>query len=282
MGVKTTPTTASASGIWTLRSHRDYVATLNWSGTGNSPVPPSPPSGDPLYSQVVALLHFNDAEYSTTFVDSSRSSPLYGNYFTANAGSAVARSNNSKYGGRSCLVSGTNSGLYCVPTINTPQGLFWIEAAEDFTIEFWLNVPALPLYAVTLVANTSPESCGVAVGSFFGFSIKLDYNQVYFDHTCNNSAKVSGNISANAWNHIAVSRSLTALRMFVNGQKTSEVFDSSQYYGDNRYLALGGVMTGGAFGLGGWIDDFRFTKGAGAARYTANFTPPASQFPDSL
>lgn len=82
------------------------------------------------------------------------------------------------------------------------------------------------------------------------------------------------------WHHIAVSRSGTTLRMFVDGVMPTggSVTNSANYGSSGLYLSIGYQRQGSArYPFRGGIDDVRLTK---AARYTANFTPPAGPFPN--
>jgi hypothetical protein len=71
---------------------------------------------------------------------------------------------------------------------------------------------------------------------------------------------------------LAVTRSGTSVRMFINGVLESSTTNSTDLVAASLHLGL--VAT--PYTMHGYIDDFRITKGV--ARYTANFTPPSSTF----
>ena len=86
------------------------------------------------------------------------------------------------------------------------------------------------------------------------------------------------------WYHIAVSREGTTSRMFIDGQQVGvDQVDNRTYYdgtaqffvnnqqGNGQDVAISGA------GIDCWMDGVRFT--VGAARYTANFTPPTEPLP---
>jgi hypothetical protein len=79
-----------------------------------------------------------------------------------------------------------------------------------------------------------------------------------------------------AWNHIAVTRSGTSVRLFCNGVQIGSTFtDSSTYIsGTNRPAIGAGGFTLGSTRLTGYVSNLRVVKGT--AVYTANFTPPTS------
>lgn len=87
----------------------------------------------------------------------------------------------------------------------------------------------------------------------------------------------------NRWYHIAVARSGTNSRMFIDGQQVGLTQNDSRIYDDNAaQIFVNGHQNGTSTALpdesfDGWMDGFRFT--VGAARYTANFTPPSTVLP---
>lgn len=82
------------------------------------------------------------------------------------------------------------------------------------------------------------------------------------------------------WIHLAVTRSGTTTRMFLDGVKVAEVTDSSDYSGSAIDLFISTwPRTPGSLSLNGNIGQLRITKGV--ARYTATFTPPTVSHPTS-
>jgi hypothetical protein len=74
----------------------------------------------------------------------------------------------------------------------------------------------------------------------------------------------------NTWYHIAVSRSGTSTKMFVNGTQVGSTWtDTTNYIAAPLYL---GARYDGAIPFHGYIDDVRISKGI--ARYTTTFTAP--------
>jgi hypothetical protein len=77
-------------------------------------------------------------------------------------------------------------------------------------------------------------------------------------------------VPLNTWTHIAVAKSGTSTKMFVNGTQ------SGSTYTDNNNYIQSGLVIGANFIFGslfnGYIDDLRIEKGV--AKYTANFTAP--------
>jgi hypothetical protein len=85
-------------------------------------------------------------------------------------------------------------------------------------------------------------------------------------------------VANNTWTHIAVSKSGTSTRMFINGTQTG-----STYTDNNNYIQgplTIGARYDGVQGALGYFDDIRISKGV--ARYTTNFTVPAGILPNDV
>jgi len=87
-----------------------------------------------------------------------------------------------------------------------------------------------------------------------------------------NVITASSAVANNTWTHIAVSKSGTSTKMFINGTQTG-----STYTDNNNYIQgplTIGARFDGASGFLGYLDDVRISKGV--ARYTTTFTAPTS------
>ena len=82
--------------------------------------------------------------------------------------------------------------------------------------------------------------------------------------------------ATNTWYHIAVTRSGSDVKLFVNGVQEGSTRTYSTNTSGSAVSYIGGFPA--AHSIEGYIDDLRITKGV--ARYTANFTPPDKAFPD--
>jgi hypothetical protein len=72
-----------------------------------------------------------------------------------------------------------------------------------------------------------------------------------------------------AWNHVALCRSGTSTRLFLNGTQVGSTQTDSTNYASTEFQ-LGGSN------FNGLVDEVRITKGV--ARYTGNFTAPTAAF----
>jgi hypothetical protein len=79
---------------------------------------------------------------------------------------------------------------------------------------------------------------------------------------------------ANAWYHVAVTRSGTTLKLWVNGTEDASA-GSASGPPDSSYPVRVGLTQ--ASGFAGYIDEFRITR---QARYSAAFSVPVKPFPD--
>jgi hypothetical protein len=181
-----------------------------------------------------------------------------------------------KYNNASIYFDGSGDYLYSPPNLNYAMG------SGDFTIEFWYypvsqnaawNPNIMGNYNTTWAANKwafhAPHSSAAGKYSFWVNNIAT---QPLMAST--------SNVTNGAWVHLAITRSGSTWRMFVNGTIQATATSSAALDGGTA-ASMDGLYIGANFysGEGGryinaYIDDLRFTKGY--ARYTANFTPPSA------
>lgn len=198
------------------------------------------------------LLRFDGANNSTTMTD------FYGKTWTAN-GNAKISTTQSKYGGSSLYLDG--SGDY----LTTTSGLsdFNFANGQDFTLECWVYP-----------ANTnSGAMMSNYVGPSSGWSFQRRNSGYVFAFGDGNDITASDS-TINTWVHVAVCRSGTTLRMFINGTVASTVTGNTTNYSSTKAdFLIGGLNASIGFYFNGYIDDLRISR---TARYVANFTPPAA------
>jgi len=178
------------------------------------------------------------------------------------AGSAQVSTTQAKYGTTSVAFNGSTDWL---STPNKPSHNF---GTGDFTIEAWVYSTGSNAQA-TIVSNYN--------GPSDGFGLLQGSTGPLFGWGDTNLLAGSSAITQNAWYHIAVTRSGTALRMFLNGTQIASATNSTNFTTTGAlYVGRLREATAG-FYWQGYIDDLRITDGY--ARYTANFTPPAAALP---
>lgn len=91
-----------------------------------------------------------------------------------------------------------------------------------------------------------------------------------------NSGALTG-LSANAWNHVALTRSGNTWNFWINGTKIGGDISNTGTVTDHaKILVIGGNTQSGYSGyLSGWIKELRISD---SARYSANFTPSTTAF----
>lgn len=236
--------------------------------------PPTAPFGDPVGATVL-LLHFDGANNSTTFTDSSG----YNRPATV-LGDAKLTTTSPMFGAASGLFNALASYL------TFPDSPDFNPGAGDFTIECFIRLDDTP-------------------GSGFNYGIACkgsDTNRAYLlyvppstrnlNFTINDStgalgftATLTDPLVVGQWHHVAAVREGRKMTIFIDGAIASQ---------DATALAAGAVVRNNttAFAVGnlypgqyancffkGRIDEFRYTKGA---VYTAAFAAPTAPFSDPV
>lgn len=198
------------------------------------------------------LLHANGTNGSTVFTDSSSYHRTGTAYDNAQLSTAQA-----KFGASSILLDG--NGDY----IEFPASADWA-LPGDFTLECWYRPNGS-------ISKNDFLLCNVASSGFF---VIAGASNLYLYYGDRSTLLLSGAVtwSANTWHHIAVSRTGTTGKLFVNGAQVASATLTTSF-GGGAAFRVGNVST---YSPNGNIDEVRVTKGVG--RYTAAFTPPIDEF----
>jgi hypothetical protein len=176
-----------------------------------------------------------------------------------------------KYGTGSMKFDGTGDYLNTSPA---NQAAFAF-GSGDFTIEMWVYA------ATTGTTKGLYDSRPSGTNGAYAF-IYLDSSNVISYLINSGGGTITGTaLSVSTWYHVAVARSGTSTKLFLNGvQVGSTLTDSNTYLnaGTSRPFIGANASSLGSY-FNGYIDDLRVTKGI--ARYTATFTPPTAAFPNS-
>ena len=153
--------------------------------------------------------------------------------------------------------------------IKTPTSTYY-NLPADFTIEAWIYPTALTSNRLIVDTYNASQAGSYQLywrsnGGSLAFYTQAD-GVVLQDSS-------GSNIQVNTWHHVAVTRSGSTLRMFVDGtQVNSTTFTRDLTHGIP--VAIGYQQATGTNYFAGYMQDVRITKGL--ARYTANFTPPTA------
>lgn len=141
----------------------------------------------------------------------------------------------------------------------------------DFTAECWFRPTVINYYHSIFGTRTSSASVDTM------WNIGLDSGgAVYFYTTYFGVVSPAGFVTINNWHHVAVTRSGTVLKLYVNGALISSGTNNQNFTESRLHV---GAQGNGQEPFAGYIRDVRVTKGV--VRYTENFTPPASPLPST-
>jgi hypothetical protein len=216
---------------------------------------------DTNFNQTVLLLHGDgtNGAQNNTFLDSST------NNFT------ITRNGNTTQGTFSpfSLAAGQWSNYFAGTNgfLTTASNADFTFGTGDFTVEFWCYP----------ISSTGPGGYAYlyAQGPNTTASLGIYFQSNTF-RVWNGSAVITGTVSrtTNTWYHVAVSRSGTSMKLFVNGvQDGSTATNSSNITTGTTYGATLGrwVEISDANYFVGYLASVRVVKGT--ALYTSDFTP---------
>lgn len=175
--------------------------------------------------------------------------------------------------------------------VRTPTALNLNIGASDFTLETFVRFQSLPTSTnKSVIFSRWDQTANQRSYQLFLGSTALNNGSLCWQtSTDGTNATITQSIvypwtpQLDTWYHIAMVRSAGQLLLFVNGQQFGlPIADATTYFAGTGVFSLGGEYTGvstqvAGSHLQGWLDETRFTNGF--ARYTANFTPTAVNFP---
>jgi hypothetical protein len=244
MGVRRTPTTGTATGLWFQNEQSVAKRAGIWPLT----------DGDPYWANVSLLLRCDGTNGSTTFTDLSANAHA----ITA-TGTAQVATAEKQFGTGSLSVGFSGTGYIDTPASST------FSFPGDFTIECWAKFDATQPGGTSALLELNDYNNGILIRS---------------DSTYVNGTSIGWTGLVNtSWRHLAITRSGSTVRWFRDGTVDSFAATiSGTINSSNGKLRFGAdIHTGGGSPMKGYIDEIRVTKGV--ARYTANFTAPTAAFP---
>jgi hypothetical protein len=219
-------------------------------------------AGDTYYNSCSLLLHCNGANGSTTFTDNSPSPKTV----TSNNGAAISTVQ-SKFGGASGFFDGTND------YVSIPNNNQFKFSSGTFTVELWAYFSSVAAEQ-TLVGTYQNSTTGLLIELYLGKICVL---------FSGDGPDITGTttILTNTWYHVAVSGTAGSYKMFINGTQEGSTYTGATSLASTGALYLGTLVSNGVFYtyFNGYIDELRITTGI--ARYTGNFTPQTSAFPNN-
>ena len=173
-------------------------------------------------------------------------------------GNAQVSTAQSYFGGSSYLGDGTGDRL------NVPS-LGRFAQSADFTVEAWVR-------PTNFTSNRTIFSQGSSGSNVIGvYCAGSTGTLIYY---ANSGSRITGsNLSANTWYHIALSRSGSDTKLFVNGTQVGSTYTDSTAVSDATFYV--GSWYDGTSSWNGHIDELRYSKNA---RYTTTFTSSTTPF----
>ena len=206
---------------------------------------------DSKFNYVTMLLHGNgtNGAQNNTFIDSST------NNFTITRNGNTTQGTFSPYGSNwSNYFDGSGDYL----SVANNVALQW--STGDFCVEAWIYPNSVSGSKAIVCKGTN--DAGTFDLGLYGNKIELYTTALVFSSTTT--------ISANTWTHVAVTRSGTTLRCFINGALDTTV--TSSYNFNNAGTFYVGVYGSASVNyFNGYMSNVRCVKGS--AVYTSAFTP---------
>lgn len=243
------------SGFYSTR-FRDSFRLRRFAANGDLYVAPDTGS-DPYFADVVALLHLEGTNGSTTITD------VTGKAWTA-FGNAQLSNTSAPFGATALALDG--AGDYIELNTATADVAF---GTGDFTIECFVYRDGISGtdYQTIIQPNSSYLTALECKGNLTSAFRWYENGE----HCASNSG------DAMTWYHVALARESGVARLFKDG-----IVSATTHADVVNYSATGKVRVGSptaVFGdLWGRVKEVRVTKGV--ARYNANFAAPTGAFPD--
>jgi hypothetical protein len=172
-----------------------------------------------------------------------------------------------KFGTSSLALDGNGDYL---TSASTPDFEFGTGA---FTIEAWIYNTVIPgtNQMIFDFRSATPQWAPT-------FYINATTNTLRFFANGNLLTESTSAIPLNTWTHVALSKSGTSTRIFINGVQSGLTYSDTNTYIQGPLTI--GARYDGTTAFNGYIDDVRITKGLG--RYTTTFAPPSSALVSDL
>jgi hypothetical protein len=204
------------------------------------------------------MVHADGVDGTTSFSDASGS----GHTLTA-VGQAQIGTSQFKFGGSAAQFDG--SGDY----ITAPDHADWT-LPGDFAIDAWVRPTSLATATRGIISHRTDNN------DYWAFGVSTT-GVLFFEVMVGGVVTIQATSAAaavviNVWTHVAVTRSGTTYRLFVNGALVATVVDADAIANHTGELRIGTTAASTTTTWAGHIDELRLSH---VARWTAAFTVPA-------
>ncbi len=170
--------------------------------------------------------------------------------------------------------------------LEIPDHADWSFGTGDFAIDFWVYFEQIGeqiLISREDYPHASQENGGTGGSTRHNGNIRIMMqpagNLAAYIYAGGNDVismnNVGNNLETHKWYHVALNRSGSTARLFLDGKITmTDTSASGNHTGEISDLVIGSYANFPALDFKGYMDDIRITKGD--ARWIANFTPATS------
>jgi len=217
-------------------------------------------AADPYFDFVTVLLSGSGTVGSSVITGNEITSKVVSQYSGTHP--VLISSAQSKFGGTSYKIDGLGN-------LSIPSASTIVMGTGNFTVECWFY------------ADTASASMYV-YGNFSSNAVAHNALQwinggLYWYYAGNTAITMTGSaLSLNTWYHFAGVRVANTLTLYIDGVARGTATYTNAFGNSGTPLYIGNTNWTDQQWKG-YIDDFRITQSF--ARYTADFTPPASEFP---
>ena len=163
-----------------------------------------------------------------------------------------------KFGTSSLLCDDATDDGISIPT-STEFGF----GTGAFTLEAWIRGDSYSAQHSIIDTRNTGNPTDVAGNLYVDASGQVRYAQGTTDVVTSGLSV----LTANVWHHVAVSRTGTTIKLFIDGSEVGTATNSTNL-GTTKQVIIGTDVS--ANGFSGWIDEVRISD---SARYTATFSP---------
>jgi hypothetical protein len=196
-------------------------------------------------------------------VDSSR----YGRTITVGGGSAAVSTSQQKFGSGSLYLP-SNSSYF---SISSDANAFYM--SDNFTIEWWQYLTS---YGSSTVGGVIS---GPTLGSYFRLAWNVSASNSLTLGVGSTVVFTGATPTTNQWQHIAISRTDSTNRLYIDGTLVNTQTDRTAHPTDPAGVRIG--FQAFVIGIVGYVDDFRWTCGSNRGYTGSTITVPTAAFPDS-
>jgi len=157
------------------------------------------------------------------------------------------------------------SSQYLTTATNAGLGL----GTSDFTVEYWMNSSATTGSLIPLTAGNGTTTYDSLFGYITSSTMVLYMSSTGSSWDIASGRTIISSLSANTWYHIAITRSGSTFKTFVNGVQVDTFTSSASIYQSANQFTIARAQSAQYYN--GSLSNVRVVKGT--ALYTANFTP---------